>query len=958
MRSVPGFMLAACLASLATAACAGEEKTFRAGAAQVDITPVEFPVINSGGFIERTATRANDRLMSRALVLDDGTTRIALVVVDNLMLPHDLVEEVKRGASQATGIPTARMLISATHTHSGPSVMGALGSRADPAYTRFLPGKIVESIALAVDHLEPARIGWGSVQDFAHNHCRRWIFRPDRMGNDPFGDRTVRAMMHPGYESPHHVGPSGPVDPELSLLSVQSVTGRPIAMLGNYAFHYKGSAAISADFCGRFGDALAALIGAADVSPPFVGMMSQGTSGDSMWMDYAKPANDPGLDGYTQEMARSALAAYEKIVYHDWASLAMAESCLRLGRRAPDEARLAWARDVAAKIQDRLPQNREEVYALEALYLHAEPEVEILLQAVRIGELGITALPTETFGITGLALKAQSPLAQTFNIELANGAIGYIPPPEQHALGGYTTWPARTAGLEPQAAAKITDRLLTLLEQVSGQPRTFRAIPADDYCEAVLKDQPAAFWRLDELGGAVAHDASGNNRSAAYETGIAFYLPGRSPHDLEFAEQAVTRGVHLAGGRIIAAAPAADQQAWSVEFWFWNGLPADARPICGHLCAVSGADDTEDSADQLRIEDVTAAEPILRFANGLGADLAGRTRLRLRAWHHVVLVRDGRQVAVYLNGNPEPEIRGEVDVKSLSKPRLIFGGRHDTDSTLEGKLDDIAVYGRALTGAEVAAHYRASGLTPPLPSPPPKIAPLQTIRPTTAAAIERYAAAVRQSRPAVWWTLHEADQRRVPDASGHGCEAILEEGAGPWRSGPGGTTFAEGRLAAGLADLPGDYSAEMWIWNELPVTARPVTGYFFSRGVDAAAGAPGEHIGIGGTAGGPGRLIVYNGNERHELLVGATLLPLNSWNHVVLVRQGGAVRVYLNGQAEPDIEGQLTKTFPADCGQIFVGARNDKFAPFQGRIDHVAIYHRALDAAEIAAHFAAAGVAP
>jgi hypothetical protein len=93
------------------------------------------------------------------------------------------------------------------------------------------------------------------------------------------------------------------------------------------------------------------------------------------------------------------------------------------------------------------------------------------LQAVRIGELGITAIPNEVYALTGLKLKAQSPLRATFNVELANGADGYIPPPEQHALGGYTTWAARTAGLEVQAEPRIVETLLGLLETVAGAKR-------------------------------------------------------------------------------------------------------------------------------------------------------------------------------------------------------------------------------------------------------------------------------------------------------------------------------------------------------------------------------------------------------------------------------------------------------------------------------------------------------
>ena len=86
--------------------------------------------------------------------------------------------------------------------------------------------------------------------------------------------------------------------------------------------------------------------------------------------------------------------------------------------------------------------------------------------------------PTSGSG-ESLKLKAQSPFKTTFNMELANGAAGYIPPPEQHHLGGYTTWPARTAGLEPNAEPVIVDTLLGLLEDLSDQKR--KALTTDFY---------------------------------------------------------------------------------------------------------------------------------------------------------------------------------------------------------------------------------------------------------------------------------------------------------------------------------------------------------------------------------------------------------------------------------------------------------------------------------------------
>src|SRR4026207_1066427 len=83
----------------------------RAGAAAIDITPTEFPVIVNGMFEERIATKALDPIFAKCIVLDDGTTRIALVVADSGMFPRDLLDEAKEIASKSTGIPTDRMMI-------------------------------------------------------------------------------------------------------------------------------------------------------------------------------------------------------------------------------------------------------------------------------------------------------------------------------------------------------------------------------------------------------------------------------------------------------------------------------------------------------------------------------------------------------------------------------------------------------------------------------------------------------------------------------------------------------------------------------------------------------------------------------------------------------------------------------------------------------------------------------
>src|SRR5688572_6088605 len=259
--------------------------SFRAGAYAVDISPTGFPVRVNAMFTERSADKIVDPLLAKALALDDGSTRLVLCVVDTCMMPRDLIDRAKAEASRTTGISTQRMLVSATHTHSAPSAMGCLGSRVDPAYAAFLPGKIAAAIAGAVERLTPARIGWTQMDDWEHTFNRRWIRRPDRMLTDPFGEQNVRAHMHPGHESPDAVGPSGPVDPQLSVLAVQRPDGKPLALFANYSMHYYGSNLLSSDYYGRFATHIAAELGASsDAAAPFVPMMSQGTSGDLMWM--------------------------------------------------------------------------------------------------------------------------------------------------------------------------------------------------------------------------------------------------------------------------------------------------------------------------------------------------------------------------------------------------------------------------------------------------------------------------------------------------------------------------------------------------------------------------------------------------------------------------------------------------------------------------------------------------
>ena len=663
-------------------------RIFRAGAYAMDVSPTSFPVIVNGGFFAQTATETHDLLHVRWLVLDDGATRLALGVLDTCLIPVEFADAVKARAQEVTGIPPERIMLSATHTHSAPSLMQVLGTPPDPHYPAFALPRIVEGLKRAVDALAPARVGWAVAQAPDHTHTRVWIRRPDKLLTDPFGELTVRANMHPGYQDPDVVGPTGPSDPEMTLLAVQSSDGRPVAVLANYAMHYFGAPAFSADYEGAFAEKLGPLLGATNGAPAFLGIMSQGTSGDQHWMDYSRPAAAVTREQYAEQLAQRAADAYKAIRFQEWVPLVMRQTALRLATRQPDEKRLAWAREIVAKKGDRLSKDWAEVYACEQLWLKENPVRDMKLQVLRVGDFGIAAWPCEVFALHGLQLKAQSPLKPTMNIALANAEEGYILPPELYPLGGYNTWACRSAMLEMDAGPKMVEALTSLLEEVSGKPRRPLAATQGVYAQDVLASHPLAYWRMEEWGGAAALDATGSGRNAAYEPGIARWLDG--PASPAFSGTGtINRCVHLAGGRVTAELKELGA-CYSAELWFWNGVPNDWRGVTGVLFSRGG--------DTLAIGGTNGAPGRLAFG-----PLTGRSEILPKTWNHVALVRDGSRVAVYLNGGAEPELAGSADPEA--SPRVCLGGSEGKTETFEGKLDEAALYDRALSPDEIRRRY-------------------------------------------------------------------------------------------------------------------------------------------------------------------------------------------------------------------------------------------------------------
>jgi neutral ceramidase len=446
----------------------------RAGAAVANVTPPLGIEIN-GGTRPVIATYVHDELHARALVLDDGSRRLAWVVVDNCLLPRPLCDAAKNLIEEHTRIPATNVCISATHAHSAGSVAGAHLSEPDAEYALWLTRRIGDAVRIAVDRLAPAEIAWGSGSVPQHVFCRRITVKPGVTYTNLLGQTGDRAKMNWSSPEPAIDGDfAGPTDPEVAFVSVRHADGRPLALLANYSLHYVGGVGpghLSADYYGVFCDRMTALLGAENQDPPFVALLSNGTSGDINNNDFrqTRPRQAPyeQIHRVADDVAREVARAMKPLVYRREVALQSSATELRLRVRKPSTAEVERARGIVGGRDRSELRAWTEIYARETVILADYPdELSLPLQVFRVGDLAIAQWPGEIFAATGLDLKTRSLLRPLFNISLANGWFGYIPPPEQHALGAYETWRGRTSPLETNAIPKMTEALLGLLQKM------------------------------------------------------------------------------------------------------------------------------------------------------------------------------------------------------------------------------------------------------------------------------------------------------------------------------------------------------------------------------------------------------------------------------------------------------------------------------------------------------------
>jgi len=461
---------------------------FKAGVARCDITP---PVgIAHGTWSAQVHERAEGidlPLWCTALAVADGVNEVIIAEWD-LVYPPDgewLVQARER-ITELTGVPGNHVRISASHTHSGPSIKPPwfeAGTEMITPYVGSLTDRLAGTCLEAHRNLAPAFLGWGKG-DCPVNSNRRLPWQPNR------------PMLAPNL--------AGFVDHEVGVIRIDDDKGSPIAVVVNYAAHPTilawDNRLVSPDYPGTLRRTVEDLTGATC-------LFLQGAAGNQNTIrDYSNKVQDSrwvgrrvGLEAARvaeQVETRPSRLEVVKTVESSW-TMGVAESVLMeapeipvkclthqvnlpVWKRGPvrDEEvagvehlriRLAELRAQDASIQEIREANRLVRRASMDLMLarkRAETDcIPLEFQAIRIGPVALVAMPVEPFAEIGVEIKSRSPFPATFVSGYSNGVELYLPVAAAYEEGGYEVW---MTPFSPEAAGITVAESLKLLGQLTG----------------------------------------------------------------------------------------------------------------------------------------------------------------------------------------------------------------------------------------------------------------------------------------------------------------------------------------------------------------------------------------------------------------------------------------------------------------------------------------------------------
>lgn len=452
--------LVAFVLALPLTVCAGE---FKAGAAAVVITPpVGTPL--AGSYALRPSNGVLDELYAKAIVVEQDGVKAAFVVLDIAYTARPVVAAARKLIAEQSGIAPDRVMISATHTHSGPvqtrdNLMDDITGAKKPLAVEFtakLPALIARAVADANAKLVPARASAAMAREDSISFNRRYRMK----------DGTVAWM--PAKRDPDIMRPAGPIDPDVGVCYLESTTKNPapLATYFNFAMHptVVGGSKFSADYPGCVAKRFAEYKGADMVTLFANGCCGNLNQRDPNWTEQQGGLREAERIGTV--LAAAAFRAWPKLQPLKTFAPRARSVMVTLPRRKITDEEIAESRRIADQIGKKrmtIPAMANAVCILDTL-AHKDTPLEVEVQTIAFSDgLAIVSLPGEIFVELGLALKKASPFKHTFIAELANGSIGYIPNRAAYPEGKYEIVSARcTEGsgeMLVDAAVKLLKKL-------------------------------------------------------------------------------------------------------------------------------------------------------------------------------------------------------------------------------------------------------------------------------------------------------------------------------------------------------------------------------------------------------------------------------------------------------------------------------------------------------------------
>ena len=434
--------------TIAIAATAGilPAADLRAGRGVVKITPPKGTPM-AGYYYVRLNTGTHDDLYAKAIVFEKEGVKAAMVACDLVTMPRTVVETARARIESGTGIPGSRVMISATHSHTGPELgmrLKGVDTQTEQIarnYVEELPGKIADAVKLADADLQSARLSAGIGHETAISFIRRYHMTDGTVG------------WNPGKLNPKIVGPTSTIDPDVPVVYLDTPDGKPLATYVNFANHLDtvGGLEYSADYAYTLSKLLGEIKG-----PEMLTVFTIGAAGNINHIDVKSAAPQKGnqeAERIGTILAADVLKTFRHLESVNAAGIRTGSRILKLkpAEYKPEEVDKARSIVAAYGKPNASPFN-DQVNAFKVLDLDARKgqPLEAEVQVIALGrDVAWVGLPGKIFVEHGKAIKIASPFKFTIIAELANGSLGYVPDRKAYPEGAYEVISARVA---PEAA--------------------------------------------------------------------------------------------------------------------------------------------------------------------------------------------------------------------------------------------------------------------------------------------------------------------------------------------------------------------------------------------------------------------------------------------------------------------------------------------------------------------------